>query len=133
MLFSEDTGPLVRALIESIVQVGSIDWQKVHETLTRVLRVWCSDVDKSGGVSQQFEFDANVTPVCYVCHATLLCTNVYNTSIVVLVRADAAVCNEDTLVGIWSKANREVAGARPVEQEGLTYRRAEESRLLLAL
>ena len=63
---------MLRELIQIVIQDEPINWQKVNETITRILRVWCSDVDRLGGVSEQFEFDDNVTSICYVRCVTLL-------------------------------------------------------------
>ena len=79
MLFddSEDgLGPIIRKTIEDIVESikpgQKVNWQKVNETITRVLRLWCSEVDRLGGASESYEFEDNVTPICHVRRTTLL-------------------------------------------------------------
>ena len=76
LLFDETNGPVIQGIIQDIVnQIKPgmiINWLKVNEAITRILRVWCSDVDRLGGASERFEFDHNVTPICHVRRATLL-------------------------------------------------------------
>ena len=104
LLFDETLGPTLQMLI--LQYFPDTNWQEVNETLTSILRLWCSDVDRLGGASEQFEFDDNLTPICcYVRRATLLAdstgesftwTNSVQTCTIlglVLVRADAAVRN----------------------------------------
>lgn len=38
----------------------------LNEIAKFVLRLWCTDVDTIGGVSEQYEFDDSVQPICQV-------------------------------------------------------------------
>ena len=69
-LFNDPDYLANRALIEGIVDQikpgEKVNWDKVNETITRILRVWCSEVDRLGGDSQKNEFEDTVTPICHV-------------------------------------------------------------------
>ena len=70
LIFDEVEGPEIQGWIQYFVnqiKPGEIvNWQKVNETITRILLVWCSDVDRLGGKSDTFEFGDNVKPICHV-------------------------------------------------------------------
>ena len=62
--------PLIQALIWSYYPDADID--KINETVSFILSLWCTDRDRLGGRSASFQFVDNVTPICQVRCATLL-------------------------------------------------------------